>query len=100
MNTIQLHVDPALDGEHAVRVYLVTPAPRMGEPEPQRYQGNIRLAPWLIQRFQQLSPLVEPLADECRIVWTGVQLPALPPEPMLAKIAKLLRGMKRLVVHT
>jgi len=97
MNTIQLHIDPALAGEHAVRVYLVTPAARLGEPPQQTYQGNLRMSPGLVQRFQQLTPLVEPMADECRIVWTGVELPALPPEPMLDKIAKLLRGMKKLV---
>jgi len=99
MNTIQLHVDPQLDGAHAVRVYHLAPSARLGEPEQQRYHGAVRLPGWLIQRFQQLTPLVEPLAEDCRIAWTGIELPALPPEPMLAKVAKLLRGMKRLVVH-
>jgi hypothetical protein len=98
MTTIQLHVDPALAGEHAVRVYEVRPPARLGDREEQRYVGLLRLPPGLIQRFQQMTPLVEPLADECRIAWTGVALEPLPPEPMLEKVAKLMRGMKRLVV--
>lgn len=95
--TIQLHIDPALEGEHAVRVYHVRPPVRIGDAEQQRYLGLLRLPPPLIQRFQQLTPLVEPLADECRIVWTGVPLEQLPADPLLGKVAKLLRGMKRLV---
>lgn len=98
MTTIQLHVDTLLDGTHAVRVYHVRPPARLGEPERQEYCGALRLPPALIQQFQQVTPLVEPLVgEECRLVWTGVPIEPLPPNPMLGKVAKLLRGAKRLV---
>lgn len=98
MNTIQLHVDPSLDGSHGVRVYHVTPPARLGELDQQRYVGKLDLPPWLVQRLQQLTPLAESLIDGARIAWTGVPLEQLPPEPLLGKFTKLLRGMKRVVL--
>ena len=97
-STVQLHVDGLLDGTHGVRVYHVTPA-RLGEPDTVRYVGKLDLPAWLIQRLQQqLSPIVEQLVDDTRLVWTGQELERLPADPLIGKLTKVLRGFKRVML--
>ena len=62
-----------------------------------RYAGELRIPAVLLQQLQQATPLMESiLPDAVRIAWTGVALPELPPDKLIPKLAKVLRGLKRL----
>jgi hypothetical protein len=103
-NTLQLHVrvppyaEPAQidDTELELQVVWVTPAGD-GVRYHSRTSGVLRIPALLLRQLQQATPIVASLIpDEVAIVWTGVPLEPLPPDPMLGRLAKLLRGVKRL----
>lgn len=91
--TVQLHIDPELAGEHRLRVYHYAGAAEAGK---ERYVGALQVPPWLVQQLVQLTPLLEKLiGDQCHLAWTGALPPAKAPDPVLEKLGKVLRTMRR-----
>jgi len=65
--------------------------------ERRRTAGVLRVPALLLRQLQQTTPLLGSLIpDDVAITWTGEPLEPLPPDPMLGRLAKLLRGLKRL----
>lgn len=95
--TLQLHVDPELAGEHRLRLYHYAGA---AEPGKERYVGALQVPPWLVQQLMQLTPLLERLiGDQCHVAWTGALPPAKPPDPVMEKLGKVLRTLRRVFVR-